>query len=241
LEGEYVPFEELWWADKDPAVQLAELRATGLGNKRVLKENADIELNAMCQSSWLPALTEWEIGNREKYFEEHNKKHLVELKDDPFAAIAIGQAIDSGFGRGCTSELPVMPTFCKGGTVRLWFAEGRFILVHSYTVDGRKSFPYTGPLKGLIRTIRLCFAIYIYIYITCLVPKLRFLVFLEVLQGFWRSGRLVGTISTYPGTSPTLWSRVMVKNHLGETVSSAYGMYICAYIYMYVYVLEDGG
>jgi hypothetical protein len=103
----------------------------------------------------------------------------------------------------------------------------------------QKKFPLHGPFKGINKDNKAVFC-YIYIYITCLVPKLRFLVFLEVLQGFWRSGRLVGTISTYPGTSPTLWSRVMVKNHLGETVSSAYGMYICAYIYIYVCICIGG-
>ena len=42
-----------------------------------------------------------------------------------------------------------------------------------------------------------------------------FWLFPGVLEGLGSSGRLVGSISTYPGTSPTTWSRVMTKN-LGE-------------------------
>ena len=33
----------------------------------------------------------------------------------------------------------------------------------------------------------------------------------SVLEGLGISGRLVGLISTYPGTAPTLWCRVMIK------------------------------
>ena len=47
----------------------------------------------------------------------------------------------------------------------------------------------------------------------------------EVLEGLGSSGRLVGSISTYPGTCQCPWSRVMTKNPRGEffrpgTVSS---------------------
>ena len=43
------------------------------------------------------------------------------------------------------------------------------------------------------------------------VLKLRFVVFPRVLEGFGSSGRLVGTISTYPGTYKCAWSRVTAK------------------------------
>ena len=32
-----------------------------------------------------------------------------------------------------------------------------------------------------------------------------------ILEGLGNSGKLVGIISTYPGTSPTLWCRIMIK------------------------------
>ena len=41
--------------------------------------------------------------------------------------------------------------------------------------------------------------------ITFLVLKYMFLFFPSVLEGLGRSGRLIGSISTYPGTSPMLW------------------------------------
>ena len=40
----------------------------------------------------------------------------------------------------------------------------------------------------------------------------RFWLFPGVLEGLGSSGRLVGTISTYPGTYKCPWSRVMAKN-----------------------------
>ena len=36
------------------------------------------------------------------------------------------------------------------------------------------------------------------------------------LEGLGSSGRLVGTISTYPGTYKSPWSRVMAKNPPGR-------------------------
>ena len=45
----------------------------------------------------------------------------------------------------------------------------------------------------------------------------------EVLEGLGSSGRLVGSISTYPGTCQCPWSRVMTKNPRGNFFSSGYG------------------
>ena len=47
-----------------------------------------------------------------------------------------------------------------------------------------------------------------------------FWLFPGVLEGLGSSGRLVGSISTYPGTSPTTWSRVMTKNPGGNFLPS---------------------
>ena len=41
--------------------------------------------------------------------------------------------------------------------------------------------------------------------------QLAFLRFLKALKGLQRSGRLVGSISTYPGTNKSPWCRVMTK------------------------------
>ena len=49
------------------------------------------------------------------------------------------------------------------------------------------------------------------VHIKCWFLKHRFLAFPEVLEGLGSSGMLVGIISTYPGTSPTPWCRVMAK------------------------------
>ena len=46
----------------------------------------------------------------------------------------------------------------------------------------------------------------------------------KVLEGLGSSGRLVGSISTYPGTCQCPWSRVMTKNPRGGTFSSGYGI-----------------
>ena len=37
-------------------------------------------------------------------------------------------------------------------------------------------------------------------------------IFLGVLEGLGSSGRLIGTISTYPGTHKCPWSRVIAEN-----------------------------
>ena len=44
--------------------------------------------------------------------------------------------------------------------------------------------------------------------------------FLEVQKGSESSRKLVGVISTYPGTSPTLWCRVMAKSPGGMRLPS---------------------
>ena len=49
-----------------------------------------------------------------------------------------------------------------------------------------------------------------------LVLQNRFVVFPGVLEGLGRSGRLVGTIFTYPGTYKCPGSRVMAQNPGGE-------------------------
>ena len=46
-----------------------------------------------------------------------------------------------------------------------------------------------------------------------------FLAFPRVREGLGRSGRLIGTISTYPGTYKCPWSRVMAKDPGGELFS----------------------
>ena len=81
---------------------------------------------------------------------------------------------------------------------------------------------YDPPTKELIRHvcvyINTYMCIYIYIYIIIFSKNtigfyLRgFWIFPGVLEGLGSSGRLVGSISTYPGTSPTMWSQVMTKN-----------------------------
>ena len=75
-----------------------------------------------------------------------------------------------------------------------------------------------GPAYIYIHT---CTYIYIYIYIyRAILWKNRvlycsFFFFWGVLGGLGSSGRLVGTISTYPGTCKCPWSRVIAKNPPG--------------------------
>ena len=52
---------------------------------------------------------------------------------------------------------------------------------------------------------------------------MHFWLFPEVLEGLGKSGRLVGSISTLPGTYKSSWYRVMAKN---PHVLFVYGMYI---------------
>ena len=72
-----------------------------------------------------------------------------------------------------------------------------------------KNPPLIGPKRGLIRNITVCCVFVLYkfgFYTTC------FGFFPGVLEGSGSSGRLVGTISTYPGTCKCPWSRVIAKN-----------------------------
>ena len=51
-----------------------------------------------------------------------------------------------------------------------------------------------------------------------------FWLFPGVLEGLGSSGRLIGTVSTYPGTYLCPGSRVMIKNPRGGTFSSGHGI-----------------
>ena len=70
-------------------------------------------------------------------------------------------------------------------------------------VDGKKESPPIGPFKGINKDIKGCFS-YI-VYKKSGFKKQGFWLSLEVLEGLERSGRLVGTISTYPGTCQCPW------------------------------------
>ena len=50
-----------------------------------------------------------------------------------------------------------------------------------------------------------------------------FCLFPGVLEGLGSSGRLIGSISTYPGTYKCAWSRVMAKNPPGRNFFTVYG------------------
>ena len=50
------------------------------------------------------------------------------------------------------------------------------------------------------------------------------------MEGLGSSGRLVGSISTYPGTYKCPWSRVMAKNPGGAFFSSVYVMILAQVI-----------
>ena len=56
--------------------------------------------------------------------------------------------------------------------------------------------------------------------------KHRCLAFSGVLEGLGRSGRLVGSISTYPGTSKCPGSRVVAKNPPRGIFFTEYGIVI---------------
>jgi len=58
------------------------------------------------------------------------------------------------------------------------------------------------PFKGINKEIEIVVSDF---YRTFRVQKLWFFVFPEVLEGLGSSGRLVGTISTYPGTYKSPW------------------------------------
>ena len=49
----------------------------------------------------------------------------------------------------------------------------------------------------------------------------------EVLEGLGSSGRLIGSISTDPGTYKYSWSRVMAKNPGGDKFFTVHGMGLC--------------
>ena len=67
------------------------------------------------------------------------------------------------------------------------------------------------PFKGINKVIRI-----FVLFLKRVVPNIfEFLRFPRVLEGLESSGRLVGFVSTYPGTSPTPWFRVMTKKTFG--------------------------
>ena len=57
-----------------------------------------------------------------------------------------------------------------------------------------------------------------------------------VLEGLGISGRLVGNVSTYRGTSPTLWCRVMAKNHGGNDFAKC----ITPFLFLYFGFQKEG-
>ena len=74
-----------------------------------------------------------------------------------------------------------------------------------HTVDGKSNSPLIGPFKGINKDMKgnLC-----NFYINIRVLKTDFRLWPEVLEGLGSSGRLVGTISTYPGTCQCPWYTV---------------------------------
>merc|ERR1712139_317082 len=78
---------------------------------------------------------------------------------------------------------------------------------------GRRQEPPTKtlirPFKGMNKEIKGFLSNF---YIKFRVQKQKFWLSPEVLEGLGSSGRLVGSISTYPGTCQCPWSRVMTKN-----------------------------
>ena len=80
------------------------------------------------------------------------------------------------------------------------------------TVDGQKSCPLVGPFKGISKETKGMFS---NLYIKNGFKNQGFWLSPEVLEGLGSSGRLVGSISTYPGTCQCPWSRVMTKNPRG--------------------------
>ena len=66
-----------------------------------------------------------------------------------------------------------------------------------------------GPFKGIDKEIN---GIFSNMYIEIRVVKLRFWLLLGRMEGLGSSGRLVGSISTYPGTYKCPWSLVMAEN-----------------------------
>ena len=81
------------------------------------------------------------------------------------------------------------------------------------TVGGEKTPPKRTLFKKHIRKLRIVSLLRLNnfgFYIT------GFGFFPGVLEGLGRSGRLIGSISTYPGTYKCPWSRVMAKKTGGE-------------------------
>ena len=80
------------------------------------------------------------------------------------------------------------------------------------TVDGKTNSPLIGPKKGINKEIKY----FSYFFLKKIGFKNSgFWLFPGVLEGLGSSGRLVGTISTYPGTCKCPWSRVIAKNPPG--------------------------
>ena len=86
---------------------------------------------------------------------------------------------------------------------------------------GGKQIPLMGPIKLINKENKY---LILTVSLTVRLLKHKFLASPSVLEGLGSSGRLIGTISTSPGTYKCPGSRVMAKNPPGGIFFTEYGM-----------------
>ena len=108
------------------------------------------------------------------------------------------------------------------------------IYYHIYGTAAVKTNPLTGLFKGMCNGNTFLCSHY-FSYENSGYETMGF-AFPRGPAGLGSSGGLVGTISTYPGTSPTLWSRTIAKNPAVGCIllSTVHVVVYNIYIYMYI-------